>query len=204
MNRFVKYMFGVCIAALVFALAMPVEAAKDKKIRIGVSLPTQRDERWVRDAARMKEVAKTVEDCGVYFNMEVVNRFEQYLLNTAEEAAAYVKQVGSPNCKILLDSFHMNIEEDSFSGAIRTAGRFLGHVHIGETNRRAPGAGKMAWDEIFGTLREIGYGGAVVMEPFLIPGGEVGRDIKIFRDLEVDDMDREAKRALDFVRGKLK
>ena len=157
-----------------------------------------------RSIVSMKEVAKTVEDCGVYFNMEVVNRFEQYLLNTAEEAVAYVKAVGSPNCKILLDAFHMNIEEDSFSGAIRTAGKFLGHVHIGETNRRAPGAGKMAWDEIFGTLREIGYGGAVVMEPFLIPGGEVGRDIKIFRDLEVDDMDREAKRALDFVRGKLK
>jgi D-psicose/D-tagatose/L-ribulose 3-epimerase len=152
----------------------------------------------------MREVMKKVEDCGVYFNVEVVNRFEQYLLNTCEEALEYVKAVGSPNCKILLDTFHMNIEEDSFTGAIERAGSYLGHMHIGETNRRAPGCGKMAWDEIFQALKKIGYSGAIVMEPFLIPGGEIGRDIKIYRSLEVEDLDVEAKRALDFVRGELK
>ena len=157
-----------------------------------------------RSVASMREAIKVAEDSEVTFNMEVVNRFEQYLLNTAEEAVRYVEMVGSENCKILLDTFHMNIEEDSFRGAIVTAGDKLGHVHLGETNRRAPGRGKMAWDEIFGALREIDYRGAIVMEPFLQPGGEVGRDISVYRDLSVGvDLDTEAARAALFVRDRL-
>jgi D-psicose/D-tagatose/L-ribulose 3-epimerase len=66
----------------------------------------------------------------------VVNRFEQFLLNTAAEAVAYVNEVGSTNLKILLDTYHMNIEEDSIAGAITTAGSLLGHLHIGENNRK--------------------------------------------------------------------
>jgi D-psicose/D-tagatose/L-ribulose 3-epimerase len=136
--------------------------------------------------------------------MEVVNRFEQYMMNTAAEAVRYVTEVGSPNCTVLLDTFHMNIEEDSFRDAIRTAGKRLGHLHIGETNRRAPGRGKIPWDEVFGAVAEIGFQGSIVMEPFLQPGGEVGRDIKVFRDLRGGlNLDREARRACAFVKAKL-
>lgn len=156
---------------------------------------------WDRSIKSMREVMKTAEDCGVTFHMEVVNRFEQYLLNTAEEAVRYVKEVGSPNCTVLLDTFHMNIEEDSFAGAIKTAGKHLGHLHIGETNRRAPGRGKIPWSEVFGALKTAKFKGSVVMEPFLMPGGEVGRDIKVYRDLRGTlDLDREAARACRFVK----
>ena len=156
---------------------------------------------WDRSVKSMKEVMKTAEDCGVTFHMEVVNRFEQYLLNTAAEAVRYVTEVGSPNCAVLLDTFHMNIEEDSFAGAIKTAGKHLGHLHIGETNRRAPGRGKMPWAEIFGAVKAAKFRGAIVMEPFLVPGGEVGRDIKVFRNLRDGlDLDKEAGRACAFVR----
>lgn len=159
---------------------------------------------WERSVESMRQVAPILEDHGVYFNFEVVNRFEQYLLNTAQEAVQYVNHVGSPNCRVLLDVFHMNIEEDSFRDAILTAGDKLGHVHLGETNRRAPGVGKMPWDEIFGALREINYTGALVMEPFLQPGGEVGRDISVYRDLAAGvDLDDEAARAVRFVRENL-
>lgn len=157
-----------------------------------------------RSVESMQEVMKVVEDCGVVFNVEVVNRYEQFMLNTAEEAVQYVERVGSPNCKILLDTFHMNIEEDSFRGAIKTAGERLGHVHVGETNRKVPGCGRTPWSEIFGTLREIGYSGAIVMEPFLRPGGEVGRDIALYRDLSAGiDLDAEAVRGVRFIRKQL-
>lgn len=157
-----------------------------------------------RSVESMKEVMKTVEDCGVYFNMEVVNRFEQFMLNTAAEAVAYVERVGSEHCKIMLDTFHMNIEEDSFRDAILTAGDRLGHVHVGEQNRRAPGRGRIPWDELAGALEEIGYTGSVVMEPFLMPGGEVGRDIRVYRDLRDGvNLDEEARRACAFVNEKL-
>lgn len=157
-----------------------------------------------RSIESMKEVMKTVENCGVIFNMEVVNRFEQYMMNTCEEAIDYVERVASPNCKILLDTFHMNIEEDSIFDAIVKAGDKLGHLHIGETNRRAPGRGRIPWDEVAAALKKINYQGSIVMEPFLKPGGEVGRDIHVYRDLAKGiDIDKEAKRALDFIREKI-
>ena len=155
----------------------------------------------------MKQVAKTAEDCGVEYCVEVVNRFEQYLINTSQEAVAFVDEIGSPNVKILLDTFHMNIEEDSIYEAVLTAGHRLGHVHIGENNRKTPGMGRIPWDELTAALAKIGYNGRLVMEPFMKMGGDVGRDIRVWRDLSgnADEaaMDGYAKDALTFIRSKL-
>ena len=150
----------------------------------------------------VREAIKAAEDNDVIFCVEVVNRFEQFIMNTAAEGIAFAERVGSPNCKILLDTFHMNIEEDSLRGSIVEAGNWLGHFHLGETNRRPPGRGRIPWPEIFGALREINYQGAVVMEPFLLSGGEVGRDISVYRDLLGSaDLDEEAARSVQFVRS---
>jgi D-psicose/D-tagatose/L-ribulose 3-epimerase len=155
--------------------------------------------------ASMKEAAKTAEDNDVLFNVEVVNRFEQFLLNTCDEALAYVEAVGSPNVKMLLDTFHLNIEEDFIGEALIKAGDKLGHFHIGENNRMPPGYGHIPWTEIGAALRKINYTGDVVMEPFVMPGGQVGEDIKVFRDMSVGlDLDEEARKALLFMRGVLK
>jgi len=154
--------------------------------------------------AAMKEAIKKAEDLGLVYNVEVVNRFEQFMLNTAQEAVDYVKEVGSPNLKILLDTYHMNIEEDSFDEAIKTAGGLLGHLHTGESNRKPPGRGHIPWVEIGAALKAITYHGWVVMEPFLLPGGEVGRDIRVNRELMPgSDLDEEARRACAFTRNLL-
>ena len=161
-----------------------------------------REEYVDRSITSMKEAVKSAEDSNVFFNLEVVNRFEQYMFNTCAQAVEYVERVGSGHCKVMLDSFHMNIEEDSFREAILLAGEHLGHFHIGETNRRAPGRGRIPWNEIATALKEIGYSGGIVMEPFLMPGGQVGRDISVFRDLQDGlDLDEEAKRACAFVKS---
>jgi D-psicose/D-tagatose/L-ribulose 3-epimerase len=158
-----------------------------------------------RSVNSMKEAIQAAEDNHVFFNMEVVNRFEQFFLNTCAEAIAYIDAVGSPNAKIMLDTFHMNIEEDFIGGAIRQAGKKLGHFHIGENNRMPPGFGHIPWTEVSSALREIDYQGHIVMEPFLKPGGQVGRDIKVFRDLSSGlDMDEEARKAQLFIRGLMK
>lgn len=155
-----------------------------------------------RSIEGVREAIKTAEDCDVIFCVEVVNRFEQFLMNTAAEGIAFAQEVGSPNCKILLDTFHMNIEEESIGGSIEEAGTWLGHFHLGETNRRPPGRGRMPWSEIFGALKKINYQGALVMEPFLLPGGEVGRDICVYRDLLGNgDLDEEATLSVQFVRA---
>jgi len=157
-----------------------------------------------RSIESLQEVMKTVEDCGVYFLVEPVNRFEQYLLNTSAEAVEYVDRVGSGRLKILLDTFHMNIEEDGIRESIVTAGDKLGHLHLGEPNRRAPGRGRFPWDEFCAALKEIGYDGSMTMEPFLKTTGRIGRDIAVYRDLCAGvDLDEEARRALEFLREKL-
>jgi D-psicose/D-tagatose/L-ribulose 3-epimerase len=160
------------------------------------------------DRARGLEGISSLADFAANLNinlcLEVLNRFENHVLNTAEEGVAFVREVGKPNVKVHLDTFHMNIEEDSFAGAIRTAGPLLGHFHIGENNRRVPGKGRLPWHEIGTALREIGYSGAVVMEPFVKPGGGVGSDIKVWRDLSDNaneaQMDEDARRGLAFSR----
>lgn len=158
-----------------------------------------------RSLASMKEYAKIAEDNKVFLNVEVINRFEQYLLNTCEEALAYVEEVASPSCAILLDTFHMNIEEDSISGAIRLAGSRLSALHLGETNRKPPGLGRMPWGEIKRALDDIGFDGPLVMEPFVTSGGRVGRDIGVWRDLIPEaDHDALARDAAAFVKRSLR
>lgn len=152
----------------------------------------------------MRELVKIAEDQKVILNVEVINRFEQFLLNTCEEAVAYVEELDSPNCGILLDTFHMNIEEDSFSDAIVHAGKHLSAFHLGETNRKPPGLGRMPWTEMKGALDEIGFDGPLVMEPFIKPGGTVGRNIAVWRDLMPGaNLDQLAANAAEFTRKTL-
>jgi D-psicose/D-tagatose/L-ribulose 3-epimerase len=171
------------------------------------TLPENKDKREIvdRSITSIKEVAKIAVENNVMMVLEVVNRFEQFIINCCDEALDYVKRVDSPNVKIMLDTFHMNIEEDSIGGAIEKAGSYLGHLHIGENNRRPPGYGHIPWDELASALKKINYQGYIVMEPFLKPGGQVGRDIKVFRDMGIGvDLDDEAGKAMRFIRKKLR
>ena len=158
-----------------------------------------------RSIDSMKEVIKIAEDSGIYCNVEVLNRYEQFLLNTCQEALDYVYAVDSPNLKIHLDTYHMNIEEDSFDQAIVRAGEKLGHFHIGENNRRLPGKGHIPWDEVFNGLRKIEYNGHIVIEPFIQHEGDVAKSVKLWRDIKKDeDLYKEAKKSLEFLKGKLR
>lgn len=80
----------------------------------------------------MKKIMKTSENYGIFYDVKVVNRYEQFIINTCDEGLGYVREVGSPNMKLLLDTYHMNIEEDAMKQPILKAGNLLGHVHIGE------------------------------------------------------------------------
>lgn len=161
-----------------------------------------------RSVESMKKIVKTAEDYGVTYCVEAVNRFEGCILNTAEEAVDYVKRVDAPNIGILLDTYHMNIEENSFREAILTAGDMLKGFHTGDNNRRCPGRGHINFDEIFSALAEIDYKGRIVSEPFVVKGGEVGRDIYVWRNLEADvseeTLDAEAKYLLAFEKDMMK
>ena len=171
---------------------------------IDYSKPVDKAGDRARGLEGITSLADFAANLGVNLCLEVLNRFENHVLNTAEEGVAFVREVNKPNVKVMLDTFHMNIEEDSFGAAIRAAGPLLGHFHTGENNRRVPGKGRLPWHEIGTALREIGYSGAVVMEPFVKMGGGVGSDIKVWRDLSDNadeaQMDEAARQALAFSR----
>lgn len=164
---------------------------------------------WEQSVKSMKEIIKVAEECGVTYCVEAVNRFETCLINTAKEALAYTAAIDSPNIGVLLDTYHMNIEEDSIGDAIRLVGADrLKNFHTGENNRRAPGRSHINWDEVFGALSEIGYKGRIVSEPFVMQGGEVAKDIHVYRDLIENPceeaIDAEAKYLLNFEKSMLR
>lgn len=164
--------------------------------------PIDKEGDWERSVKNVRTVGKIAQDLGIEYCLESLNRFEGYLINTAKEAVEFVKQVDVPSVKVHLDTFHMNIEEDSIVDAILTAGDKLGHFHVGENNRRVPGKGNMPWAEIGKALNKIGYTKNVVMEPFVLRGGQVGSDIKIWRDLVKDEkvLDQEAAASVAYLR----
>ncbi|HOV38160.1 MAG TPA: sugar phosphate isomerase/epimerase, partial [Spirochaetales bacterium] len=115
------------------------------------TMPVELDSKqpiWDQSIKSMKELAPYAGERNVLLNIEVLNRFEQFIINDSREAVSYVKEVDHPSCRILLDTFHMNIEEDSFGEAIRNVGPYLAAFHLGETNRKPPGMGRMPWGEI--------------------------------------------------------
>jgi D-psicose/D-tagatose/L-ribulose 3-epimerase len=153
----------------------------------------------------VRECVKTAEDYGIDYALEPLNRFEQVILNTAREGVDFCRQVDSPRIKLLLDTFHMNIEEDSFEDAIRTAAGYFVDVHMDENNRKFPGTGAMPWEKIFSTFKQTGYDKYVVLEPFMITGGEVGNCVYLWRDLtnraSQEQMDAMAKESLAYIRS---
>lgn len=155
----------------------------------------------------MKKLAKIAQDLNIVYGVEAVNRFEGVVLNTSEEAVRYVNAIDSKNVGVLLDTYHMNIEEFSIGDAIRTAGDKLVGLHVGENNRSVPGRGHLNWDEIFKALKDVGFKGRIVAEPFVVKGGEVGRDIYVWRNLvdtiDEESLDKEALFMLDFERKML-
>lgn len=125
----------------------------------------QEEWKWVIDATR--ECFAHAKKKGVRIAIEPLNRFETYLFNRCAQALALADAV-SPECGVCLDTFHLNIEEEDMYEAIRLAGRRLFDFHVADNNRFAAGLGHLDWAKIVGTLKEIGYDGALTNE-FVAP-----------------------------------
>jgi sugar phosphate isomerase/epimerase len=103
-------------------------------------------------------------DYGMEIDLEPVNRYELGYHNRVHEIIEVIQGIHRPNVRILLDTFHMNIEEASISAAVVQAAPFLGHLHIADSNRLAPGRGHFPFSEFFALLEAVGYKGDVTIE----------------------------------------
>lgn len=150
--------------------------------------------------AAMRRIANEAADLGVVLCVEVINRYETNLLNTAVQAMEFLSDVNSPNLKIHLDSFHMNIEEPSMSAAVATAGNSLGYVHIGESHRGYLGSGTIAFTELFRALAASGYDGPITFESFSsrVVSPHLSNELCVWRNLW-DDSDDLARTAREFM-----
>ena len=148
----------------------------------------------------MRAVSEHAAQTDVVLAVECLNRFETYLLNTHADSARFVKDVDHPNCRMMYDTFHANIEEKNIADAIRSCADVCAHVHISENDRSTPGQGNVNWSENFDTLHEVGYDGWMVVEAFGLALPELAAATKIWRRMyETEEL--LARNALAFMKA---
>lgn len=146
----------------------------------------------------LKEVSQIAGDSGVILGLEPLNRFETDMVNTVDQALSILDEVGNQHLKIVLDTFHSNIEEKDIPASIRKIGKdLLCHVQGNESDRGTPGTGHLEWMGIQEALSDIGYDGAVVIETFGQPSKELARAACIWRPL-ANSADELAEEGLAF------
>ncbi|QFG69738.1 sugar phosphate isomerase/epimerase family protein [Ornithinimicrobium pratense] len=141
---------------------------------------------------------------GVKVSLEVVNRYETNVLNTARQAARFVADVDRPNLGIHLDTYHMNIEESDMFAPVLDAGELLHYVHIGESHRGYLGTGNVDFGNFFKALGRLGYDGPITFESFssAVVAPDLSRMLGIWRNLWEDNADL-GSHANRFIRDQL-
>jgi D-psicose/D-tagatose/L-ribulose 3-epimerase len=148
---------------------------------------------------QLKELSVYGADRGVGLGVEPLNRFETSFLNLTSQAIEVVDRVDHPGCGLLLDTFHMNIEERSIGEAIRSAGKRIRQLHTCENDRGAPGSGHVPWQEVASACRDIGFTGPFVIESFTNKVKSIARAAAIWRNF-ADTQDALAENGLRYLR----
>jgi D-psicose/D-tagatose/L-ribulose 3-epimerase len=162
---------GVEYARKGLELSAEVGAAVFSGACVGVGgtelLPdSERRTRYHHAAESLHQIGEYAAQVGVRFCVEILNRYEDNILNTAAQACELMDMTDHPAVGIHLDTFHMNIEEGSMGQALRLAGDRLFHLHASDTHRGTPGRGHLPWGEVAEALQQINYGGFAVIESF--------------------------------------
>jgi D-psicose/D-tagatose/L-ribulose 3-epimerase len=157
---------------------------------------------WKWGVESMRAVAEHAATVGVTLAVEYLNRFETYLLTCAADTARFIAEVNHPNCRMMYDTFHANIEEKNVRDAILTAAPYTVHVHISENDRSTPGRGAVRWQETFDAFRETRYDGWMVVEAFGLALPAIAAATKIWRRM-YENEEQLARDALAFMKGQL-
>ena len=113
----------------------------------------------------LKELVSQTEQTGVPILIEPLNRYETHFLNRVEQAVEICREVGTPdNIRILADFFHMSIEEMDIASALKNGGKYIGYIHLADSNRMEPGAGHTDFASGIAALKSIGYDGWLTIE----------------------------------------
>lgn len=152
--------------------------------------------------ASLREAAADAKDKGMRLGLEVCNRYETNVVNTAADAMRLADDIGADNVFVHLDVYHMNIEEVDFTRPVHLVGDRLGYVHIGENDRGYLGSGHVNFPEFFRALADINYAGGITFESFsnAVVMESLSNDVAIWRNLWQDGFDL-ASQALAMING---
>ena len=142
--------------------------------------PTEEEKQ--RAAEVHRKAAELAAKANLTLAVEPLNRFECYFLNTMADAVDYIQRVDHPNCGVLFDTFHANIEEKDPVGCISQHVDMIKHVHISENDRGTPGKGHVDWPGTFKALRSGGYDGWLVIEAFGRALPDLAAATRVWRD----------------------
>jgi D-psicose/D-tagatose/L-ribulose 3-epimerase len=147
----------------------------------------------------MRKAAEYAGSQGILLTIEPINRYEVCLVNSVAEAIALAKRIDHEACRVMGDTFHMQIEEgDGIPNAIRRAGHYwLQHLHAADNTREAPGMGTLPWREILRALHDIEFEGGVSLEP--LPKGASPYDV-LSGNLPAEKLDPELRFGLSHLR----
>ena len=160
--------------------------------------------------AEIDATARVVEKAAAYaaslgmdYGLEAVNRYENHILNTADQAVALCEKVGAKNVFVHLDTYHMNIEEKGLGNGILRAREFLKYIHLSASDRGTPGRDTIQWDEIFVALAAIGFKGGMAMESFITVPPQVASALSVWRPV-APSREEVLGEGLPFLRNKAK
>ena len=158
-----------------------------------------------RSAEILRGVAEIAAKSKIILGLEVVNRYESNVLNTASQAVEMCKRIGAPNVKAHLDVYHMNIEESDIRQAIVETGDYIGYFHTGDSHRGYMGSGSIDLAGVFRALVTAGYQGPITFESFSsrVVGQPLEGILGIWRNLWEDSRDL-AEHALMYTRAQIK
>jgi D-psicose/D-tagatose/L-ribulose 3-epimerase len=150
----------------------------------------------------LSRAGKAAEGAGVRFGIEPLNRFETDIANTARHARQLAERIGSPAVGVMLDTFHMNMEEWNLAQAIRETGDLLFHFQANENNRGFVGSGHIDWPSIARALVDAGYRGPIVLEPFRRDDEDAGVTLAQWR-APTKDEDQDLAASIAYLKGAL-
>ena len=157
-----------------------------------------RDRKWGVEV--MRATAQHAANRNVTLAIECLNRFENYFLTNHYDAAKLAREVDHPNCRIMYDTFHANIEEKNVRDTIVDNQDMITHVHVSENDRSTPGTGNIRWEETFSSLQEINYDGWLTVESFGLSLPEIAAATKIWRRM-YESEEQLARDALGFMKS---
>lgn len=161
--------------------------------------PEQRKIEWDRAVSNLRIVCENARKSGLDIALETLNRFETDLINTTEELMQLIKDINEPEAKVILDGFHMSIEEPDPEAAIKLAGDKLIHFQVSENYRGTPGTGQTPWDAYKRGLEAVNYQGVISIESFTPQVKELAGAVCIWKPL-APSQDSFAKEGLSFLK----